>query len=200
MATATSVQTILHLGCGRKKWAAPDLLRYVGLSMPVDDARVIHVDADPRLEPDLVCDVGFKPLEIEDNSVDCVIAWHMLEHIGQTGDTELWFAAWEDIYRVLKPSGFLYAESPYYDSIWAWSDPTHVRALSEHSLIFFSQASYRIQENMISPYRIRADFQWARMPGLDKGWAVITDPTDPRNRMLRFAMAPIKPFRGWWED
>lgn len=189
---------VLHLGCGRKKWDAPRLLEYVGLQLPMDrQPHVLHVDAETSVDPDVVWELGSRSELTSDGHYDLIIAWHMLEHIA---GHESWFRAWEQMYALLKPGGMLYAESPYYDSIWAWSDPTHVRALSEHSLVFFNQNSYRIEGSMISPYRIRADFKPVRMPGLEQGWKVITDETDKRNRMLRFAMSPIKPFRGWWED
>jgi len=199
VALATDTTTVLHLGCGRKKWDMARLAQYVGLKVRwPEDTRVVHVDAERHLDPDCVFELGADTtLPVPDNSVDLIIAWHMLEHIA---GTEAWFRAWEQMYRMLKPKGWLYAESPYYDSIWAWSDPTHVRALSEHSLIFFAQAAYRVKDSMISPYRIKCDFEWLSMPGMERGWIVNTDPTDKRNRMLRFAMQPIKPFRGWWED
>ena len=193
-----AVTRVLHVGCGRRKYGLAKLAEYVGLSASWDEhTEVWHLDADLALNPTLRCTLGTDDIDLDDDSVDLVIAWHVLEHIK---GSDAWFKAWEDLYRVLKPGGWIYAESPYYDSIWAWSDPTHVRAISEHSLIFFSQASYRVPDSMISPYRLRCDFQFLSMPGLEKGWTVITDPGDARNRMLRFAMSAVKPLRPWWED
>lgn len=192
--------TVLHVGCGRKRWAAAELFRYVGLSMDTTDATVLHLDADAALQPDLVCRLGVDAIPLPDDSVDVVIAWHVLEHVGRQGETREWFQCWEELYRVLKPGGMLYGESPYYSGIWAWSDPTHSRAISEHSFVFFAQDSYRIAESAISPYRIRCDFQWASMPGMPKGFARIAHPTDPRVESLRFALIAKKPFFGWWES
>lgn len=195
---ATTTQTILHLGCGLKKWPAAELLPYVGLSMDVAGAEIIHADADPDLTPDMVCDLGHDAITLSDNSVDTILAWHVLEHVGQQGEAEQWFRAWEEMYRVLKPGGMLYGESPYYDGIWAWSDPTHTRVISEHSFVFFNQDSYRIESSAISPYRLTCDFQWLGFTGMERGWAVITDPKDSRNRMIRFALQAIKPLTPWW--
>jgi SAM-dependent methyltransferase len=192
---------VLHLGCGRKRYDFAELSQHIGLSADFDTPEMVHLDADARLEPDIVHRLGGPdPLPLDDDSIDLIVAWHVLEHVGQQGETEGWFRMWEELYRVLKPSGWLYAESPYYDSIWAWSDPTHTRAISEHCFVFFAQAAYRMKDSIISPYRIHCDFQWLGMPGLEKGYAVHTDRTDPRNRMLRFALRPIKPLQPWWED
>lgn len=191
---------VLHLGCGRKQFPdVGDLFRYVGLDMQQStDDQVIHLDRDMGLQPDLVCDLGEDEIPLGDDSVDIVIAWHVLEHVGQTGQADGWFHCWEEIYRVLKPSGLLYGESPYYTGIWAWSDPTHVRPMSEHSFVFFSQDSYRIPQSAISPYRILADFTWGSMKGLERGYRVITSTMDPRIQNLRFALVAKKPFLAWW--
>jgi SAM-dependent methyltransferase len=190
---------VLHLGCGQKRWGAEALFAYAGLKMDTADAEVVHLDADARLKPDIVCRIGREPIPLPTDSVDIVLAWHVLEHIGQQGESAGWFKAWEELYRVLKPSGLLYGESPYYTSIWAWSDPTHTRVISEHSFVFFSQGNYRLPDSAISPYRIRCDFQWASITGLPKGYAVIAQSDDPRVTSLRFALVPKKPFTGWWE-
>lgn len=196
---AEGVLNVLHVGCGRKQYTAAELFAYVGLSIDAD-ATVTHLDADAALKPDIVCRLGTQQIPLAEDSVDAIVAWHVLEHIGQQGQTAEWFRFWEEAYRVLKPGGWIYAESPNYDGIWAWSDPTHSRAMSEHALIFFMQAAYRQTDSMISPYRIRCDFQWQGMPGLERGRMVYADPSDARNTFLRFALKAIKPFRGWWED
>lgn len=190
---------VLHLGCGRKKWGPDELMKYVGLGLPTQATEILHLDADPRLEPDLVCRLGEDPIPLPDNSVDVVVAWHVLEHVGKAGETDAWFRCFEEIYRVLQPDGWLYGESPYYTSVWAWSDPTHVRALSEHSFIFFAQSSYRLESSAISPYRIACDFGWLAMTNLEKGYRVIASKDDPRITSLRFALIAKKPLRPWWE-
>jgi SAM-dependent methyltransferase len=191
---------VLHLGCGRKQLGAAELFAYVGLNgMSTEDVEVIHLDADARLNPDLVCRLGVDSIPLEDDSIDLAIAWHVIEHIGTQGQTDGWFSFWEDLYRVLKPEGWLYAESPYYTGIWAWSDPTHSRAISEHSFLFFNQECYRIPGSMISPYRIQCDFPFTGMGGMDKGFKVLHG-QDPREQSLRFAVRARKPLKPWWED
>jgi SAM-dependent methyltransferase len=199
---------VLHLGCGRER----DLGRYGVLAQP--HWAVTHLDQDPLLQPDLVCQLGRdrivrknaktqrieRPEDMLTDTFDLAVAWHVLEHIGKQGEKERWFQFWEELYRVLKPGAALVFESPYYTSIWAWSDPTHTRALSEHSFIFFNQDSYRIPGSMISPYRIACDFQWGLMPGMPKGWALIPDPTNPGSGNLRGCLVARKPLTPWWSD
>lgn len=192
--------TVLHLGCGRKQYEAARLFEYVGLRHPSEGVEVMHLDGDASLKPDLVAELGAEPIPFADDSVDLIIIWHTLEHIGMQGDITEWFQFWEEAYRVLRPGGWIYGESPYYDSIWAWSDPTHARAISEHSFVFFSQDSYRVERSAISPYRIACDFQWLDLPGLPNGRTIIVDPSDPRNRMFRFALSARKPLAPWWMD
>lgn len=191
---------ILHLGCGRKTWDAARLLRYVGLTVKDPTAiEILHLDRDARLAPDLVCDLGRDVIPLPDDSVDAIIAWHVFEHVGKQGETAEWFALWEEMYRVLKPNGWIYGEVPHYTSIWAWSDPEHTRALSESSFVFFMQEHYR-NDTAISPYRIRCDFAWNPMPGMARGYLIGRPSDDGRVVSLRFALRAIKPLRVWWED
>jgi len=194
---------ILHVGCGRKQLPASDLLASVGLHIdePLLPPVVWNLDADGRLHPDLTYRLGDldAPLPLADDSIDLVIAWHVLEHVGHQGEAAEWFRCWEELYRVLTPGGWLYAECPHYDSVWAWGDPTHTRAMSAEALYFFAQDSYRIPGNMISPYRIRCDFVPMALNGMPDGVAVLPDPTNPRHASLRFAVRAVKPLRPWWE-
>lgn len=199
-AAAVDTLTILHVGCGRKQLPPDQLLELHQLRL--DDPRpkrVIHLDADANLTPDVVATLGQPLLDIPDNSVDLILAWHVLEHVGRQGETAEWFRCFEEFYRILKPGGLLYGECPYYDSIWAWSDPTHTRVISEDSFVFFNQESYRIPGNIISPYRIACDFAWAELGPL-KGFMVLTEHGKPQSRSLRFALGAKKPLRTWWES
>jgi SAM-dependent methyltransferase len=195
-------KTLLHVGCGRKTdWAAQRLMEGAGLSLPTaDDYRVVTLDASGDLGADHVCRLGLDRLPLPDDSVDLVYAWHVLEHVGTQGETDAWFFCWEELYRVLKADGLVVLSSPYYDSIWAWSDPTHTRVISEHSFAFFDQRAYRVPGSMISPYRVRCDFQMQPVTGIPKGWDVLRDQHDPRSRSLRAVLRAIKPLQPWWED
>jgi SAM-dependent methyltransferase len=185
---ATATQTVLHLGSGR-----------VGRNLPeYPEARIITLDADARLGPDLVCALGHAPIRLANDSVDVAVAHHVLEHIGWQGDTNEWFYFWEDLYRVLKPGGLLKFESPLASSTWAWADPSHTRALSPESFVFFDQDSYRVAGSNISPFRIRCDFERvgdvAYLPDVNP--VVVA-----RERVSHFSgtLRARKPLRPWWE-
>ena len=174
---------IVLLGCGRKL-AGPD---------------VITLDADARLQPDVICRLGVDALPFPDDSVDQAVAIHVLEHIGRQGETAEWFQFWEELYRVLKADGTPLFESPLYSSVWAWADPTHVRALSPQALAYMSQNSYRLAGSSISPYRIRCDFEPLRAyEGLrDRSPDVAA--VEARSH-FRGVLQAKKPLRPWWED
>jgi SAM-dependent methyltransferase len=173
----------LLLGCGRTR-SGPG---------------IVTLDADARLEPDVVCTLGVDPLPFADDSVDGAIAIHVLEHIGRQGETTEWFQFWEELYRVLRPQGVLTFESPLYSSVWAWADPTHSRALSPQSFVYMSQNSYRLTPSAISPYRIRCDFEPLRpYERLRDGNPELVRSEEYSH--FRGMLQAKKPFRPWWES
>lgn len=182
---------VLHLGCGRKGERVPFV------SEPI--ARVITLDADALLKPDLVCQLGSEPIPLSDSSIDVAVAHHVLEHIGTQGESDEWFFFWEDLYRVLVPDGELRFESPLYNSVWSFADPTHSRALSPQALLYFSQDSYRFPDSAISPYRIRCDFTPAGpFVGVPDGNPEIA--TVERYSSFRGTLVAKKPLRPYWLD
>ncbi len=182
---------VLHLGCGRKGRDLP-----IAAAGPVE---IVTLDADARLEPDLVCCLGRDPIPLPDNSVDLAVAVHVLEHIGRQGETADWFFFWEELYRVLTPEGRLEFESPLYTSVWAWADPSHVRVLAPQAFIFFSQDSYRQPGSSISPFRIACDFVPAQpFEGLPDGHPDIRA-LEPVSH-FRGVLLVQKPLRAWWQD
>jgi SAM-dependent methyltransferase len=166
---------ILHLGSGR-----------VGRKLRgADEFDVISLDQDDRLKPDLVCTLGRDPIPLPDDSIDTAVAIHVLEHIGKQGELAEWQFFWEDLYRVLKPGGGLEFLSPKWNSVWAWGDPTHCRALSPESFIFFAQDNYLIDGNPISPYRIKCDF-------IPAGFS------EEANGNFGGVLVAHKPLNPWW--
>jgi len=180
--------TILHLGCGRDTLDIPEY----------KDADIITLDQDAELKPKIVCTLGRDLIPLADDSVDVAIAIHVLEHIGKQGEMKEWFQFWEELYRVLKPDGFLYFESPLYSSVWAWSDPSHTRALSPWSFVFFQQESYRLKPTRISPFRINCDF-------VPMGFEKSSDESleiqaDERFSHFKGQLRANKPLKVWWKD
>lgn len=116
----------------------PDLL--------IDLSRTIW-DFDPpsvlrRPEPDVLEELDGGDLELRAESFDEVHAYEVLEHLGRSGDYETYFAQFDEIWRVLRPGGFLCASVPSRFSIWAWGDPGHTRIINPASLIFLQRPHY----------------------------------------------------------
>lgn len=123
----------LNLGCGcepepgfinvdRVAGHGADLVR----DLEVANLSSMHVDTD-----------SYGPSQfVYQDSVDFVLASHVLEHI-----TNL-IPLMREIHRVLKPGGYLGIAAPYASADAAWEDPTHVRAFTELSWSYFDQRLY----------------------------------------------------------
>jgi SAM-dependent methyltransferase len=180
--------TVLHLGSGR-------------MTLKIEDqpsARIITLDADGDLNPEVVCKLGVDAIPLPSDSVDIAVAIHVLEHIGRQGETGEWFYFWEELYRVLKPGGMLQFESPLYSSIWAWADPSHSRALSPPAFTFFAQESYRQEGSHISPFRIACDFEPVKFEVFPDGNESVRE--NEKVSHFRGELRAIKPLNRWWED
>lgn len=117
----------LHLGCG--KTILPDW---------------INVDCVSSPGVDLVFDLdkcSTNPLPLPDNSIEEILASHLLEHIVNP------LPMLQELYRVAKPEAKLTFFLPYGSSDDAFEDPTHVRPYFLNSFGYFSQ-----------PYYWRADY------------------------------------------
>lgn len=194
--------TVLHIGCNRKHTAESLGLRWQRLDgAPIEaTARIINLDMNPLVHPDVLCTLGKDPIALPDNSVDFVIAMHVLEHVGDhAGDVTAWFHMWGELYRVMKPGATLQFECPYYSSLWAWADPTHVRAISEMTFLYLNQASYLLP-GAIPDYRPPCDFVIAQ------ALQTIPDHTNAEVRakeavsFIRGHLQARKPFKPYWED
>ncbi len=200
---AAPAMTILQLGCGRKKTLAS-----IGFRMtdpdgtPYDDlsaVTLVNLDMLPAVEPDVLCELGVDPISLPDNSVDLVIALHVLEHIGRQGEIGPWFYFWQELYRVLKPNGAITFECPYYSSLWAWADPTHTRAISEMSFLYLNQDAYAAPGTAMPDYRPEFDFVQA------EALSIIPDHTNPDVRarepvsFIKGRLLARKPLTRYWE-
>jgi len=194
---------VLHLGCDDKKTPEALGLQFktgpggAAIDAPV---RMVNLDMNPHVQPDLLCVLGKERIALEDNSVDFVIALHVLEHIGDhAGDVKAWFYFWQEVYRVMKPGAALQFECPYFSSVWAWADPTHVRAISEFTFLYLNQDAYRCP-GAIPDYRVPFDF--VPMEELQK----IPDHTNPdvakqeAVSFIRGRLMARKPLKPYWED
>ncbi len=144
------------LGCGSsrvKKLSMPGREHWSGL---------VTLDFADTHKPDIVHDISVLPLPFEDNSADEILAFEVMEHVGQQGDWRFFFDQWSDIWRILKPGGVFLGTSPHWSSAWAFGDPGHTRIVGAEQLTFLSQPNYTAQVGItpMTDYRFiyKADF------------------------------------------
>jgi tetratricopeptide (TPR) repeat protein len=111
---------------------------------------------------DIVADLEKFPWPFEDNSVDEIFCSHYIEH---TPDL---ISFVNELYRIMKVGAKAEIIAPYYSSIRAWQDPTHLRAISENTYLYFSKQWRTI--NKLDHYPITADFDFECNYYLDQAW------------------------------
>jgi SAM-dependent methyltransferase len=123
---------------------------------------LVALDMVPDHKPDVVHDLSVFPWPFEDDSFDRVEAYELLEHLGQQGDFRAFFRDFQEIWRILRPGGFLAGTTPGRQSPWTWGDPGHTRVISSESMVFLNQAEYTAQVGVtsMSDYRpwFKGDF------------------------------------------
>jgi ubiquinone/menaquinone biosynthesis C-methylase UbiE len=94
----------------------------------------VTVDYDSNTNPDYVVNLEKDPLPFDNNTVETVVAHHILEHLG-----EGYFHCLKEIYRVCKPGAIVDIRVPHprHDSFLA--DPTHRRPITIVGLQLFSK-------------------------------------------------------------
>lgn len=120
------------------------------------------VDVAPIEGVKHVVDLFKYPLPWGDNSVDEIYCSHFVEHVPDL------IGFMNECYRILKPKGTMQIIAPYYSSMRAWQDPTHVRAISEASFLYYNKA-WR-QQNLLEHYPITADFDFSYGYNVNNPW------------------------------
>lgn len=133
----------------------------------------VNIDVREEVKPDLVCDIA-EVIPLEDNSVDEVRAFHILEHI-PIGKT---IQAVTEIWRILKPEGKFISVTPSTEGRGAFQDPTHVSFWNKNSWMYYSEPEYR------NLYKIKADFEIDKIEDFEnpKGIGVINTYVEARAR------------------
>lgn len=111
---------------------------------------------------DIVFDLEKYPWPFDDNSVDEVYCSHYIEHVPDL------VAFANELHRIMKCGAKAEITAPYYSSIRAWQDPTHVRAISERTFWYFN-SEYRMKLG-IDHYPIAADFDFECCFDIDPQW------------------------------
>lgn len=126
----------LDLGCGKvpRNPYRRDQLFGVDISAQtgVDNATIVQAN------------LALEPIPFADAHFDSVSAYDFIEHVprvlnapGGDGLRLPFIELMNEISRVLKPGGLLYALTPAYPSQDAFVDPTHVNVITEKSHLYF---------------------------------------------------------------
>jgi SAM-dependent methyltransferase len=120
-----------------------------------------------------------------DNSFESVSAYDFLEHVPRVlptadgqGTRFPFIELMNEVWRVLKPGGMLYAVTPVYPGKAAFQDPTHVNIMTVDTHAYFTRP-----QKMAAMYGFTGDFEARRVQ--------LTRPNP--------AVAFIPPPSGWWE-
>lgn len=147
----------LLLGCGSSRE------RRIKIQGRATWCKLVRLDWNADHKPDVVYNLEKTPYPFAADTFDEIHAYEVLEHIGQQGDHLTFFAQFSELWRILKPDGFLAATCPSWQSMWAWGDPSHRRILCPGSLVFLSQAEYakQVGKTPMSDFRFcyKADFR-----------------------------------------
>lgn len=136
-AAAAPRKTRLVLGCGhatQEGWLNHDMIALPGV--------------------DVVHDLRRFPWPFEDGQFDEVLMKDVLEHLPDT------IATMEELYRITVPGAEVHVTVPYWNSLVATGDPTHVKFFNEYSFEFFDPTKWQCKER---PYYSSARFYVRRM-------------------------------------
>lgn len=121
------------------------------------------IDIAELPEVDIVHDLNVYPWPIESESVEEVSCEHYIEH------TLCLMKFLNELHRVMKPGAKAHIVAPYYTSMRAFQDPTHVRMITEATFVYFNKA-WRVDQKL-EHYPITADFDYIFAYGVAPEWA-----------------------------
>jgi len=126
-----------------------------------------------------------QPIPFDSDSFESVSAYDFLEHVPRVfptpdglGTRFPFIELMNEVWRVLKPGGLLYAVTPVYPGKAAFQDPTHVNIMTTDTHTYFTRP-----QRMAAMYGFHGDFEARRVQ--------LTRPDQTQ--------AFIAPPRGWWE-
>ena len=105
--------------------------------------------------------VGFERLPFDDDSIDYLTAYDLLEHIPRHAELpeetyNPFIFLMNECYRVLKKDGVFLSKTPVYPFSHVFCDPTHHNIMTKDTLrLYFSNQKFKVA----TEYGITADFQ-----------------------------------------
>jgi len=111
---------------------------------PFNAEKLIGFDIYISQEGVFPCVIGFEPFPLADNSVDFVSAFDFIGHLPRNAIingniTSPFIDAMSEIWRILKPGGLFYAQTPAYPSNAAFANPSQVNVITEGSISYFAK-------------------------------------------------------------
>jgi hypothetical protein len=94
----------------------------------------INCDVSNLFSPDYIFDLEKDKFPFKDNSVEEVLAFHVLEHLG-----EGYFHCLQELYRVCVNKAKIYIKVPHYRHHTFYDDPTHKRPITIRGMLLFDQ-------------------------------------------------------------
>jgi SAM-dependent methyltransferase len=105
----------------------------------------LNVDIQAGAQPDVLLDLSqpwtwpaafespfWGPVQLRAGATDLIFASNVLEHVGDLP------TLMRNCLDLLRDGGLMVIEVPYEKSMGAWQDPTHVRAMNEHSWLYYT--------------------------------------------------------------
>jgi len=124
-------EKILDIGCGKNK---------INGAIGLDIAENTHAD--------IILDLNKYPYAIEDNKFDKVYAKHIIEHV----DDPIRFM--HEVYRITKPGGMCFIETPHFSCYVAYSEPQHKRYFSYFMMDeILKKVPFKIENREITFYK-----------------------------------------------
>ena len=112
----------------------------------------IGIDKVKTEAADIVQDLETYPWPLEDDSVDEILCSHYVEH---TKDLIQFI---DEMHRIMKKGAKATIIAPYYASMRAIQDPTHVRSICESTFLYFNKGWRDV--NKLDHYGIKSDFDF----------------------------------------
>jgi predicted SAM-dependent methyltransferase len=130
----------------------------------------VTCDYDKLNNPDYCFNLETDTFPFEDNSVETVVAHHVLEHLG-----EGYFNCLKELYRVCKHGATIDVRVPHHRHDYYYDDPTHRRPITVGGLRLFSKKHNKLcKEQQAASSRLgdyfEVDFEileWDYIPSKD---------------------------------
>jgi SAM-dependent methyltransferase len=122
-------------------------------------------------------------IPVKDETFDEIHAYQVMEHYGRQGDYKGFFRGMRELWRILKPGGYLVGSSPLHQGMWAWGDPGHTRVITEGTLLYLDQRMYsQLGKTPSSDYRKYVAPRWWDIEFLD---------TDGKKNGIHFCLKKV---------